>query len=120
MELNMSAQRFLIGLILLTSMLPAHAQERLFPPIAKRGTLQVGMYHQLTLDGKPRRLSVGGWIKNEKNTIDLTAKLQGREFVVNYTENQQGEIDRVWILSSQEVLKAAPSERPENQQIISQ
>jgi hypothetical protein len=110
-EFEMRAQRFLICALLAIATLPAHAFERLFPPIAKRGTMSTADYPTITMDGTARRLSVGAWIKNERNTIDMPASLRGREFVVNYTENNQGEIDRVWILSPQEASAAAPNKR---------
>lgn len=87
----------------------AYAFERPFPQNAKRGTLSVKDYPSIEMNGKERRLSVGAWIKNANNTIDMPITLRGREFTVNYTENMQGEIDRVWILSPEEAKKPAPS-----------
>lgn len=106
----MWAKRFLIWLLLAIVTLPAHAFERPFPPIAKRGTLSTVDYPTIAIDDKVRQLSIGAWIKNENNTIDMPASLAGRKFTVNYTENSQGEIDRVWILSPEEALKPAPNQ----------
>lgn len=110
----------LVALSLLISAiaLTAQAFERPFPQIAKRGTLSTMDYPTISVDGKERRLSVGSWIKNVNNTIDMPASLRGQEFVVNYTENMQGEIDRVWILSPEEARKPAPSRQPQNQGLI--
>lgn len=93
----------------------AHAFERPFPPIAKRGTLSMMNYPAVAIDGRERRLSPGAWIRNERNTIDMPASLAGREFTVNYTENSQGDVDRVWILTPQEARATPPNQRPENQ-----
>ncbi|MES2536463.1 MAG: hypothetical protein V4632_11390 [Pseudomonadota bacterium] len=111
----MRAQRFLICMLLAAAALPAQAFERPFPPIAKRGAMSTADYPTITFDGKPRRLSVGAWIRNQNNTIDMPASLRGREFIVNYTENNQGEVDRVWILSPQEAQAPAPDQRQKNQ-----
>jgi len=34
---------------------------------------------------------------------------------VNYTENSQGDVDRVWILNREEARATPPNKRPENQ-----
>ncbi len=107
----MRTQRFLICCFLALASLSAQAFERPFPPIAKRGTMSTADYPTITFDGKARRLSAGAWIRNENNTIDMPVSLRGREFTVNYTENNQGEIDRVWILSPQEASAVPPNER---------
>lgn len=107
----MWAQRFLAGCFATMIALSAQAFERPFPPIAKRGTMSTADYPTITFDGKARALSAGAWIRNQNNTIDMPVTLRGREFVVNYTENNQGEIDRVWILSPQEASAVAPNER---------
>ncbi|WP_245549131.1 hypothetical protein [Noviherbaspirillum massiliense] len=89
-------------------MLPALAFERPFPAGAKRGKMTPAMYPSIIMDGKTRRLSAGARIWNQNNTIDMPASLRGNNLVVNYTENAQGEIDRVWILSPEEARKPAP------------
>ncbi|MDB5761574.1 MAG: hypothetical protein JWQ21_569 [Herminiimonas sp.] len=111
----MWTQRLLICLLLTTAALSVQAFERPFPPIAKRGTMSTADYPTITIDGKVRNLSPGAWIKNERNTIDMPVTLRGREFVVNYTENNQGDVDRVWILSPEEAQAMPPNKRPENQ-----
>jgi hypothetical protein len=107
----MRAQYFLISMLLCVATSAGHAFERPFPPIAKRGALSNADHPMVMLNGKERKLSAGAWIKNERNMIDMPASLRGREFVVNYTENSQGEIDRVWILSPLEAQQPAPDIR---------
>jgi hypothetical protein len=118
MQLQRGVHRILLGLTLILSVLPAYAFERLFPPIAKRGTLSTEDYPTIAINGKIRQLSAGAWIRNENNTIDMPVTLRGRRFVVNYTENNQGEIDRVWILSPTEANAIPPNERQTNQGLI--
>jgi hypothetical protein len=103
--------KFAICLMLAAGALSAHAFERPFPLIAKRGTLSLADYPTVTLDGKVRKLSPGAWIRNENNMSEVPVMLRGREFTVNYTENQEGDIDRVWILTAEEASRPAPSER---------
>jgi hypothetical protein len=107
--------RCLIFLLAAGLAFSAHAFERPFPQIAKRGTLSMQDYPSIEMDGKERRLSAGAWIKNRNNTIDMPVTLRGREFTVNYTENMQGEIDRVWILSPEEAKKPAPNKKQSDQ-----
>jgi hypothetical protein len=107
----MRLSRLFLAFILLCSALPALALERMFPPIAKRGTLSMENYPVVAMNGEARRLSAGAWIRNENNTIDMPVTLRGRQFVVNFTENNLGEIDRVWILNPTEASMPAPVDR---------
>jgi hypothetical protein len=86
----------------------AQARERPFPLIAKRGTLSMTNYPTVMIDGTARKLSPGAWIKNANNTIDTPISLQGREYIVNYTENNEGDVDRVWILTDHEISLPPP------------
>ncbi|HZW21526.1 hypothetical protein [Noviherbaspirillum sp.] len=82
--------------------LPALAFDRPFPAPTKRGQMTPGAHPEIVIDGKQRRLSPGARIWNENNLIEMPAALRGSNLVVNYTEDTQGEIDRVWILTKQE------------------
>jgi hypothetical protein len=90
----------------------AWSLDRPFPLNAKRGVLSMEDYPTIRLNGEERRLSVGAWIRNERNTIDTPVSLRGKRYTVNYTENGQGEIDRVWLLSDEEAAQPAPADRP--------
>ena len=103
--------RFLCLLMLASAAVSAWSFERPFAPTAKRGQLSMEEYPSISIDGKERRLSAGAWIRNERNTIDMPVSLRGRRYVVNYTENAQGELDRVWILSPEEAQRPAPADR---------
>jgi hypothetical protein len=96
---------FLIGFlstIALCAALPASAFERPFPASTKRGHMTPALHPAIVIDGKPRQLSPGARIWNENNLIEMPASLRGSGLVVNYTENDQGDINRVWILTSEE------------------
>jgi hypothetical protein len=109
----MGAKRILstlaIGAMLAAS-LPAQALDRLFPPNIKRGTLSNVDFPSVSLNGSQRKLAPGAWIRNENNMIDMPVTLRGREFTVNYTENPQGDIDRVWILTPAEASVPLPKQ----------
>jgi hypothetical protein len=87
--------------------LPAFAAERPFPSGAKRGTMSPAPYPAVVIDGRVRNLSTAARIWNPDNLIEMPASLRATEYVVNYTENEQGDIDRVWILSQDEANRAS-------------
>jgi hypothetical protein len=96
---------FLIGFlctIALCAALPASAFERPFPAQTKRGQMTPALHPAIIIDGKPRQLSPGARIWNENNLIEMPASLRGSGLAVNYTENDQGDINRVWILTPEE------------------
>lgn len=96
---------FLIGYLLVLSAvaaLPAAAFERPFPGHTKRGKMTPAAHPAIVIEGKTRLLSPGARIWNENNLIEMPAALRGSDLAVNYTENDQGEIDRVWILTPEE------------------
>ena len=92
----------------LTLAAPAHALDRLFPPQTKRGEMSNVDFPTVRINGTERRLSAGAWIKNENNTIDMPVTLRGRQFTVNYTEDNEGNVSRVWILSPAEASVPLP------------
>jgi hypothetical protein len=104
----MWSRGFLIALLLAALTFPAFAVERPFPPGVKRGTMSPAPYPAVVIDGRVRNLSTAARIWNQDNLIEMPASLRGTEFVVNYTENEQGDIDRVWILSGDEANRPLP------------
>jgi len=75
---------------------------RAFPPNAKRGKFTPSYHPEIYIDGKLRRLSPSSRIFNQENLIEMLATLRGKDIVVNYTEDRDGNIDRVWILTREE------------------
>jgi hypothetical protein len=102
----MWTQRLLICFLLTTTALSASALERPFPPVAKRGTMSPAISPAIVIDGKARVLSHAARIWNQRNLITRPSSLQGSGFVVNYTEDRQGNIDRVWILTDEEASQS--------------
>lgn len=87
---------------------PAHALDRLFPPQTKRGEMANVDFPTIRINGTERKLSAGAWIKNENNMIDMPVTLRDRRFTVNYTEDNEGNVNRVWILSPAEASVPLP------------
>jgi len=104
----MWACRLLVACCLLFGALSAQAFERPFPPGAKRGTMTPAIYPAIVIDDKTRALAAGARIWNQDNLIEMPASLRGSNIIVNYTQNDQGEIDRVWILNAAEAAASAP------------
>lgn len=85
------------------------AYERPFPLNAKRGTMTPATYPTVIINGKERQLSPGAQVFSINNTIDMPNTLQGSNSAVNFTENNQGQIHRIWLLSPQEASKPLPA-----------
>lgn len=98
-------QGFLIGLFYAMTALPALAFDRPFPPIAKRGTMSPAIYPAIVIDGRLRNLSPGAQIRSQDNLIETPMSLRGENFAVLFTENGQGDIDRIWILTGEEAVR---------------
>ncbi len=87
---------------------PAFALERPFPDDVKRGRMTAAPWPQIIIDGTPRRLSPGAQVRNQENLIEMPDALRGANLPINYTETEQGEIHRVWILTPAEADKPLP------------
>ena len=104
----MQTKHFLSAFLLATCVYSAAAYERPFPLNAKRGTMTPAVYPAIIVDGKQRELSPGAQIFNANNTIEMPNSLRGSNIVVNFTENNQSQIHRIWMLSPQEASKPLP------------
>ncbi|WP_025916826.1 hypothetical protein [Herminiimonas sp. CN] len=106
----MQAKYFLSAFLLATLTYSAAAYERPFPANAKRGTMTPATYPAIIIDGKQRELSAGAQIFNTENTIEMPAALRGSKITVNFIENNQGQIHRIWMLNPQEAAKPLPEQ----------
>jgi len=91
--------------------LPAQAFERPFPPDARRGAMTPAPWPNIVIDGHTAALASGARIWNQDNLIEMPAALRGSGIPVNYTVNPQGEVDRVWILTADEIQTPAPNQQ---------
>ena len=110
--ITMQIPRLLLSCVLVAVTVSAHAFERPFPKNAKRGVLEPAPYPTVVINDKTRNLSAGARIWNQKNLIQMPASLRGDKFVVNYTEDTQGRIDRIWILTEDEAKQPPPKATP--------
>lgn len=96
---------FLISCLLAAAVIPAHAFERPFPSVSKRGTMTPHLHPHVTINGKQRTLSAGARIWNQDNMIEMPAALRGSDLAVRYTEDMNGEVDRIWLLTDDEIKR---------------
>lgn len=101
--------QYLLACVAVAVSLPAFALERAFPENAKRGMMTPAPYPQILIDGRMRQMTPGARIWNQQNLTEVPASVRGADLTVNYTETEQGEIDRVWILRPEEARQ--PSAR---------
>ncbi len=86
---------------------PAWAFDRPFPPHAKRGVMKPDLFPAIIIDGRPRIMTAGARIINADNLIQMPASLTAGSYVVNYTEDDQFQIEQVWILTKDEAAQSA-------------
>jgi hypothetical protein len=84
------------------------ATPRDFPANALRGTLVVLQPPEITMDGRPARLSPGSRIRGANNMMALSATLVNQELTVNYTLETSGLVHDVWILTPAEAALKRP------------
>jgi hypothetical protein len=92
--------------------LSAVAFERPFPNDVKRGTMTLTNGQNLMINGKPRAFSGAIQIRNADNLIQMSGSISGNAMPINYTENFQGDIHRVWILTAEEARQKHPTAPP--------
>jgi hypothetical protein len=77
--------------------------ERNFPQNTLRGSIVVGEYPQIKLNGRDARLAPGSRFRNQDNVIVMAASLAGSRLLVNYTlDIGVGMVGDVWILRPEE------------------
>ena len=107
---------FLASLLLMMMSLQTHAElaaPRPFPPAAKRGVLDMSSYPtSITVDGKSRNFSAAIRIYNRDNLIVMAGTLNGSKIIVRYQDNMNGDIDRVWILTTAEIAASNDAVQP--------
>ena len=96
-------RRHLIAAALLIAgggtVLAQEATPRSFPEKALRGTLVVLQPPEITMDGRPARLSPGSRIRGANNMLVLSGALVNQTLTVNYTVDTVGLVHDVWILT---------------------
>ena len=106
----MRFQQSILAVLLLCVALAAVALERHFPENTKSGTIQIIDFTQVIIDGKQRTLTSGARIWSTDNMTVVPNALGDTSHRIAYTESQDGNIDRVWLLNDDEAA-AMPSSR---------
>jgi hypothetical protein len=88
----------------------ASAFERPFPANVKSGKVQIVDYTQVLIDGKARTLAAGARIWSTGNLTVVPNALGDASHRIAYTENPDGTVDRIWLLTDEEAA-AMPSSR---------
>lgn len=98
-----------LALAALAFSLPAAAQtmRRDAPADVTLAKMTVTQPPDVTLDGKPDRLSPGSRIRDTNNMVVLSASLAGRTVPVVYRRDSAGLVHEAWILSDAEYAKLA-------------
>ena len=110
----MDKRHFLLALAAAMTLpaLPALAAEpRPVPPNAKRGKITFGYAPDIVVDGRPRQLSPAARIFSDENLTVVPNALADATFIVNYTEDMNGNLNLVWILTPEEARLPAASAR---------
>jgi hypothetical protein len=98
------------ALLLAAASLPALAQSdagdmlpgRQFPKAVLRGELVVLAPPEITMDGKPERMSPGARIRGADNLLVMSGALVNQKLAVNYLREPAGQVHQVWILTEEE------------------
>ncbi|SFI20451.1 hypothetical protein SAMN04515618_113124 [Collimonas sp. OK307] len=106
--------RLLMIFLLATLAFSAMAAQRDFPASTLRGKLIITDYPNVTVSGNALRLSPGSRIWNTEQLTQIPNSLGTDTYLVNYTLNPQGDIDRVWILTPDEASQKIETQRNGN------
>ncbi|MFJ2987971.1 hypothetical protein ACIPF8_08895 [Collimonas sp. NPDC087041] len=116
MSATMRPIRLLVIFLLATLAFSAMAIERTFPASTLRGKLTITSYPTVTINGNTLRLSPGSRIWNASQLTQIPNSLGTDTYLVNYTLNAQGDVDRVWILTPDEASQKIETQRNSNKQ----
>ncbi|MGS0743690.1 hypothetical protein ACVBEF_17995 [Glaciimonas sp. GG7] len=117
MQATMHQRRWLITLIGLMGLsmailsLSAHAIDRSFPPATLRGNMTITAYPTIVMDQTKIQLSPGSRIWGQNHLTQIPVSLGSSSYLVNYTKNVQGDVDRVWILTPDEAKQPIENQR---------
>lgn len=89
------------------------ADGRNFPAHAKRGELSVTKLADLLINGKLKQTTPSTRMYSEDGMLITSSGLNAVKAPVNYTENEFGEVETLWLLSAEEAKVALPK-KPAN------
>ena len=98
------------ALLLAAAVAQAQVVVRNAPAHVKPARMAVTTPPQITLDGKPDRLSPGARIRGTNNMMVLSGSVAGQTLPVVYRRDGAGLVHEVWVLTEEEYAKVAPAE----------
>jgi hypothetical protein len=90
---------------LVTGLAYAQGIRREAPKDVVAGRMVVTTPPQITMDGKPDRLSPGSRIRDLNNLLVLSGSIAGKQLPVVYRRDAAGLVHEVWILTEAEYSK---------------
>ena len=96
---------FLAGLALLAGIAAAQGIRREAPKDVVLGQLVVTAPPDVTMDGKPDRLSPGSRIRDLNNMLLLSGGIVGKNLPVVYRRDAAGLVHEAWVLTDEEYRK---------------
>jgi len=79
------------------------------PADVRPARMAVNTPPDITLDGKPDRLSPGARIRDVQNLVVLSGNLAGQSLPVVYRRDGAGLVHEVWLLTEDEYARVAPA-----------
>ncbi|MET3109031.1 hypothetical protein AAKU67_003348 [Oxalobacteraceae bacterium GrIS 2.11] len=101
-------------LLLLSAMVsnPSFAEDRPLPKNGILGTFKPSLLPKFVIDENLVRAGAGVQIRNQKNLIVQTSALSGPDVKILYTKNNQGQVERIWILDDEEFQRIRSGGNP--------
>jgi hypothetical protein len=81
---------------------------RSFPPNTKRGVLNMDNYPDVIVDGKLKYTVPATRFYDDNNMLILPTYVTGNYLIINYTDNEFNELQKVWILTPDERRQVLP------------
>lgn len=97
--------------VLTTASLPALAQiptERNFPENTRRGVLNMSQYPNVLINGKAVNTAPGLRIYDDENLFVSPTQITGNYIIINYLEDNFGDVSKIWVLTDTERKKTLP------------
>jgi hypothetical protein len=80
------------------------------PKDVRPARMAVGAPPEISLDGKPDRLSPGARIRNVQNLVVMSGSLAGATVPVVYRRDASGLVHEVWMLTDDEYARVAQAD----------
>lgn len=108
--MNRCIRPLLASLFLATGLAAAQGFVREAPKDVKPGRMVVTAPPEISMDGKPDRLSPGARIRDTNNMLVLSGSVVGQSLPVVYRREPGGAVHEVWLLTADEYAKLGGSD----------